>query len=211
MKKAIIGRKAGMSQIFDGEGRIIPVTIIQAGPCEVAQVKTVEKDGYAAVQLAFGEVRKNKVTQPMAGHYKKAGLDPRKTLREFKLEGSELKVGDVVKADVFAPGEQVDVTGVSKGKGYAGVIKRHGAHRTPESHGGGPVHRHQGSMGSGTDPGRVFPGKKMAGHLGVEQMTILNLEVVKVDPELNMIAVRGAVPGPKGGLVTVRNTVKNNV
>jgi len=208
MKKAIIGRKAGMSQIFDDDGKIIPVTVIQAGPCEVTQIKTAEKDGYTAVQMAFGDIKKNKVTRPMEGHYRKAGVEPKRTIREFKLQESALNVGDVVKADVFAAGDQIDVTGVSKGKGFSGVIKRYGAHRTPESHGGGPVHRHQGSMGPATDPGRVFPGKIMPGHMGAERVTVLNLEVVKVDPELNMIAIRGAVPGPRGGLVTIRDAVK---
>ena len=208
MRKAIIGRKAGMTQIFDADGRIIPCTVIEAGPCVVSQVKTVEKDGYGAVQMAFDPIKAARASKPLKGHMKKAGLEPYRELKEFKLEDSELKEGDTVKADVFAEGDMVDVTGVSKGKGYQGVIKRHGAHRTPESHGGGPVHRHQGSMGANSDPSRVFPGKIMPGHMGAEQVTILNLEVVKVDPELNIIAVRGAIPGPKGGVVTLRNAVK---
>ncbi|GHU87092.1 50S ribosomal protein L3 [Clostridia bacterium] len=209
MQRAIIGRKVGMTQIFDAEGRIIPCTVIEAGPCAVAQVKTEEKDGYSSIQLSFGEIREKNVTKPMKGHFKKADLAPKRFLREFRLDEVTQSVGDILKADVFKEGERVDVTGTSKGHGYQGVIKRHGAHRTPMSHGGGPVHRHQGSMGPATDPSRVFPGKIMPGHMGVEQSTILNLEVVKVDPELNVIAVRGAVPGPKGGLVTIRDTVKN--
>ena len=212
MKKAIIGKKVGMTQIFDEMGKVIPVTVIEAGPCVVTQKMTVEKEGYAAVQLGYEEVAEKKLSKPEAGHLKKAGVGMMKYLKEFKLENAaELNVGDVLKADVFAEGEKVDVTGTSKGHGYAGVIKRHGAQRTPTSHGGGPVHRHAGSMGSGTDPSRIFKGLKMPGHMGVEQVTIMNLDVVKVDPELNMIVVRGAVPGPKGGLVTIRSTAKTIV
>ena len=208
MRKAIIGRKAGMTQIFDEAGRIVPCTVIEAGPCVVSQVKTVEKDGYGAVQFAFEPVKESRANSPHKGHMKKAGLGPYRELKEFKIEGMELKEGDTIRADIFAEGDIVDVTGVSKGKGYQGVIKRHGAHRSSESHGGGPVHRHQGSMGANSDPSRVFPGKKMAGHMGAEQVTVLNLGVVKVDSELNIIAVRGAVPGPKGGLVIIRDAVK---
>ena len=205
--KAIIGKKVGMSQIFDADGKVIPVTVIEAGPCVVVQKKTVEKDGYAAVQLGFEDVPERKLTKGEMGHLNKAGVSPKKHLKEFDLD-AELNVGDIVKADTFAAGDHVDVTGVSKGHGYAGVIKRHGAHRLKETHGSGPVHRHAGSMGSGTDPSRIFKGKIGAGHMGVDQVTIMNLDVVKVDPELNMIVVRGAVPGPKGGLVTVRTTKK---
>ena len=209
MKKAIIGKKVGMTQIFDEMGKVIPVTVIEAGPCVVTQKMTVEKEGYAAVQLGYEEVAEKKLSKPEAGHLKKAGVGMMKHLKEFKLENAEeLNVGDVLKADVFAEGDKVDVTGTSKGHGYAGVIKRHGAQRTPTSHGGGPVHRHAGSMGSGTDPSRIFKGKIGAGHMGVDQVTVQNLDVVKVDPELNMIVLRGAVPGPKGGLVYVKSTVK---
>ena len=205
--KAIIGKKVGMSQIFDADGKVVPVTVIEAGPCVVVQKKTMEKDGYSAVQLGFEDVPERKLTKPEMGHLNKAGVSPKKHLREFDIEG-DLNVGDIVKADAFAEGDHVDVTGTSKGHGYQGVIKRHGAHRLKETHGTGPVHRHAGSMGSGTDPSRIFKGKIGAGQMGVEQVTILNLDVVKVDPELNMLVVRGAVPGPKGGLVTVRTTKK---
>ena len=209
MKKAIIGKKVGMTQIFDEMGKVIPVTVIEAGPCVVTQKMTVEKEGYEAVQLGYEEVTEKHISKPEAGHLKKNGLGMLKHLKEFKLENAaELNVGDVLKADVFAAGDKVDVTGTSKGHGYAGVIKRHGAQRTPTSHGGGPVHRHAGSMGSGTDPSRIFKGKIGAGHMGVDQVTVQNLDVVKVDPELNMIVIRGAVPGPKGGLVYVKSTVK---
>ena len=210
MVKAIIGKKVGMTQIFDENGKVIPVTVIEAGPCVVVQKKTCEKDGYESVQLGFQDVKAKKITKPELGHLKKANLQGKKYLREFRLEDvSTYNVGDELKADVFSEGDKVDVTGISKGKGFAGVIKRHGAGRTPTSHGGGPVHRHAGSMGSGTDPSRIFKGKIGAGRMGAEQVTIQNLDVVKVDPELNMIAVRGAVPGPKGGLVCLKNTVKN--
>lgn len=208
--KAIIGKKVGMSQIFDTDGKVIPVTVIEAGPCVVVQKKTVEKDGYAAVQLGYEDVPERKLTKGEMGHLNKAGVSPKKHLKEFDLEG-ELNVGDIIKADTFAAGDHVDVTGISKGHGFAGVIKRHGAHRLKETHGTGPVHRHAGSMGSGTDPSRIFKGKIGAGHMGVDQVTIMNLDVVKVDAELNMIVVRGAIPGPKGGLVTVRTTKKTIV
>ena len=209
MKKAIIGKKVGMTQIFDEMGKVIPVTVIEAGPCVVTQKMTVEKEGYEAVQLGYEEVTEKHISKPEAGHLKKNGLGMLKHLKEFKLENAaELNVGDVLKADVFAAGDKVDVTGTSKGHGYAGVIKRHGAQRTPTSHGGGPVHRHAGSMGSCTDPSRIFKGKIGAGHMGVDQVTVQNLDVVKVDPELNMIVIRGAIPGPKGGLVYVKSTAK---
>ena len=212
MEKAIIGKKVGMTQIFDEAGHVIPVTVIEAGPCAVVQKKTVEKDGYNAVQLGYGDVAEKKLSKPEAGHLKKAGDALKKDLKEFKLKDCDaLNVGDEVKVDVFAEGDRVDVTGTSKGKGYAGVIKRWGAGRTPMSHGGGPVHRHAGSMGSSTDPSRIFKGKIGAGHMGDEQVTVLNLDVVKVDAELGLIAVRGAIPGPKGGVVFVKNTVKHNV
>jgi large subunit ribosomal protein L3 len=211
MKKAIIGKKVGMTQIFSDNGKVIPVTVIEAGPCVVVQKKTVDKEGYASVQLGFGDIKEKKLTKPESGHLKKADVSMKKHLKEFRLENSDsLNVGDELKADVFAEGDKVDVTGISRGKGYAGVIKRWNARRTPTSHGGGPVHRHAGSMGSGTDPSRIFKGKIGAGHMGVEQVTIMNLDVVKVDPALNLIAVKGAVPGPKGGIVYLRNTVKND-
>ena len=211
MVKAIIGKKAGMTQIFDDIGKVIPVTVIEAGPCVVVQKKTCENDGYESIQLGFMDVKERKLTKPELGHIKKAGVAAKKHLKEFRLsDTSVFSVGDELKADVFSEGDHVDITGTSRGKGFAGVIKRHGAGRTPESHGGGPVHRHAGSMGSGTDPSRIFKGKIGAGHIGAEQVTIQNLDVVKVDPDLNMIAVRGAVPGPKGGIVYLKNTVKNN-
>ena len=209
MKKAIIGKKVGMTQIFDEAGKVVPVTVIEAGPCVVLQRKTEEKEGYESVQLGFGEVPARKLSKPEKGHIEKAGADFVKHLHEFHLDdAASLNVGDVLKADVFAEGDKVDITGVSKGKGYAGVVKRHGAQRTPMSHGGGPVHRHAGSMGSGTDPGRIFKGKIGAGHMGAEQVTVQNLDVVKEDPELNMLVIRGAIPGPKGGVVYVSSTVK---
>ena len=209
MQKAIIGKKVGMTQIFDETGHVIPVTVIEAGPCVVTQKKTNEKDGYAAVQLGFEDIKEAKLSKPERGHLSKAGVAFKKHLKEFRLEETDkFEVGDTVKADIFAEGDKVDVTGISKGHGYAGVIKRFGQGRTPTSHGGGPVHRHAGSMGSSTDPSRIFPGKKQAGHMGVEQVTVQNLDVVKVDPELNMIVVRGAIPGPKGGIVYIKDTVK---
>ena len=209
--KAIIGKKVGMSQIFDENGHVIPVTVIEAGPCVVVQKKTSEKEGYEAVQLGFEDISERKLTKPEKGHLDKAGVAPKKYLREFDLENAaELNVGDIVKADAFQAGDFVDVTGISKGHGYQGVIKRWGAQRTPMSHGGGPVHRHAGSMGSTTDPSRIFKGKIGAGQMGGDQITIQNLDIVKVDPELNLIAVRGAVPGCKGGLVLIKSTVKTH-
>ena len=211
MKKAIIGKKVGMTQIFDETGKVIPVTVVEAGPCVVTQKKTNETDGYEAVQLGFEDIKESKLTKPEAGHLKKAGVEAKKHLKEFRLEdAASMNVGDVVKADVFAAGDWIDVTGISKGHGYQGVIKRHGAHRTDMTHGGGPVHRHAGSMGASSHQSRIFPGKIGAGQMGNEQVTIENLEIVKVDAELNMIVIRGAIPGPKGGLVYIRNTVKNN-
>ena len=211
MKKAIIGKKVGMTQIFDETGKVIPVTVVEAGPCVVTQKKTVETDGYEAVQLGFEDIKESKLTKPEAGHLKKAGVEAKKNLKEFRLEDcSALNLGDVVKADTFAAGDWIDVTGISKGHGYQGVVKRYGAGRTPMTHGGGPVHRHAGSMGASSHQSRIFPGKIGAGQMGNEQVTIENLEIVKVDAELNMIVIRGAIPGPKGGLVYIRNTVKNN-
>ena len=209
--KAIIGKKVGMSQIFDENGHVIPVTVIEAGPCVVTQKKTVETDGYVAVQLGFEDIKEAKLTKPEAGHLKKAGVEAKKHLKEFKLEkAAEMNVGDVVKADVFAAGDMIDVTGTSKGHGYEGVVKRCGFAIQRKSHGGGPVHRHVGSRGSGTDPSRIFKGTGGPGQMGGETVTIQNLEVVKVDPELNMLVVRGAIPGPKFSLVTVKNTVKTH-
>ena len=209
MEKAIIGKKIGMTQIFDESGRVVPVTLIQAGPCTVVQKKTAEKDGYNAIQLGFENAKEKHLTKPEIGHQKKAGIEElKKVLKEFALKDcSKYNVGDVLTANVFAKGDFVDVTGISKGHGYQGVVKRHGAGRTPMSHGGGPVHRHAGSMGP-IDPAHIFKGKIGAGHMGVDQVTIMNLDVVKVDADLNMIVVRGAIPGPKGGLVTVRSTAK---
>ena len=210
MQKAIIGKKVGMTQIFDESGKVIPVTVVEAGPCVVTQKKTVETDGYTAVQLGYGDVADKKLSKPEAGHLKKAGVASKKHLKEFKLDNAaDMNVGDEIKADIFAAGDKIDVTGISKGHGYQGVVKRHGAGRTPMTHGGGPVHRHAGSMGA-LDAARIFKGKIGAGQMGLEQVTIQNLDIVKVDAELNMIVIRGAIPGPKGGLVYIRNTVKNN-
>ena len=209
MQKAIIGKKVGMTQIFDENGQVIPVTVIEAGPCVVAQKKTVETDGYSSVQLAYGEVAERKLSKPEMGHLKKAGISAMRHLKEFKLDkAAEMEVGTVLKADVFAVGDHIDITGTSKGHGYEGAVKRHGTHIQKMTHGGGPTHRHAGSMGSTSDPSRIFKGKNMPGHMGAEQVTVQNLIVVKVDAELNMLVVRGAVPGPKGGLVYIKNTVK---
>ena len=211
MKKAIIGKKVGMTQIFDETGKIIPVTVIEAGPCVVVQKMTQEKEGYKSVQLGYDAVAEKKLSKPEQGHLNKAGVGMMKELKEFRLDNvDELNVGDVLKADVFAAGDKVDVTGISKGHGYQGVVKRWNAQRTPTSHGGGPVHRHAGSMGASSQQSRIFPGKIGAGQMGCDQVTIQNLDIVKVDPELNMIAVRGAIPGPKGGLVLIKSTVKNH-
>jgi len=210
MEKAIIGKKVGMTQIFDEAGKVIPVTVIEAGPCTVIQKKTVEKDGYSAVQLGFEDVKAKKLTKAEQGHLAKAGDALKKNLKEFKLaKAGEMNVGDIVTADVFAEGDRVDVTGISKGHGFQGVVKRHGAGIQKKSHGGGPVHRHAGSMGPATDPSRIFKGRDGAGQMGNEQVTVLNLDVIKVDAENNLIAVRGAIPGPKGGVVYVRNSVIN--
>ena len=212
MKKAIIGKKVGMTQIFDEAGKVVPVTVIEAGPCVVVQKKTVEKEGYSAVQLGYEDIDAKKLSKPEKGHVEKAGVAPKKHLKEFRLENAdELNVGDVIAADTFKEGDHIDVTGTSKGHGYQGAIKRFGAQRTPTSHGGGPVHRHAGSMGSTSTPSRIYKGHIGAGQMGVEQVTVQNLDVVKVDPELNMIVVRGAIPGPKGGIVYLKNTVKTIV
>ena len=212
MEKAIIGKKIGMTQIFDADGKVIPVTVIEAGPCTVVQKKTEEKDGYNAVQLGYGDVAERKLTKPELGHLKKAGDARKKTLKEFKLaKAAEMNVGDEVKVDVFAEGDRVDVTGISKGHGYQGVIKRHGAHRLKETHGSGPVVRQVGSLGATSHMSKIIKGTIGAGQMGNEQVTVLNLDVVQVDAELGLIAVRGAIPGPKGGVVFVRSTVKHNV
>ncbi len=209
MKKGIIGRKIGMTQIFDASGRVIPVTVIEAGPCVVVQKKTAENDGYCAVQLGFSDLKANRVTKPQKGHFAKGDVAPKKALREFKFDDcSAFNVGDLIKADTFADGDIVDVRGVSKGKGYQGTIKRFGGARLKETHGTGPVHRHAGSMGACSSPSRIFKGKMMPGHMGAERVTVQNLTVAKVDAENNLIALRGAVPGPKGGIVTIVNSVK---
>ncbi len=209
MQKAIIGKKLGMTQVFSPEGKLIPVTVIEAGPCTVVQKKSIEKDGYEAIQVGFGEANPKRVTKPLQGHFNKAGVPFKKTLKEFRLEDiTGYEVASEIKCDIFAEGEKVDVTGVSKGKGYAGVIKRHGFARLKETHGTGPVHRHPGSMGACSTPSRVMKGKKLPGHMGHKQVTVLNLDVVKVDADRNLILVKGAVPGPRGAVVSVRNTVK---
>ena len=209
MQKGIIGKKIGMTQIFDEKGKVVPVTVIEAGPCVVVQKKTVENDGYAAIQLGFGDVSVNRVNKPLKGHFDKSDVAPKKTLREFRFANCDaLNVGDIVKADAFACGDRVDVVGTSKGKGYAGAIKRWNFHRLKESHGSGPVARHAGSLGACSTPSRVFKGMKGAGHLGVERVTVQNLAVVKVDAENNLIAIRGAVPGANGSVVVISDTVK---
>lgn len=209
MKKGIIGKKLGMTQIFAEDGTVIPVTVIEAGPCYVTQKKTVETDGYNAVQLAFEDLREKLVNKPTAGHFKKAGVSAKRHLKEFRLEDiSALNLGDVVAADTFASGDKVDITGITKGHGFSGVIKRWNAHHLRMTHGTGPVHRQPGSMGANSTPSRIYKNKKMAGQYGNEQVTVLNLEVVKVDTEKNLIAVKGAVPGAKGGIVFIRDSVK---
>ena len=209
MQKGIIGKKMGMTQIFDENGKVVPVTVVEAGPCTVVQKKTVESDGYVAVQLGYGDISAKKVSKPAKGHYDKADVAPKSTLREFRLDDiSAMNVGDILKADVFAVGDRIDVVGTSKGKGYAGAIKRWNQHRLRESHGTGPVARHAGSMGSCSTPSRVFKGKRLPGHLGAERVTIQNLKVVKVDAENNLIAIKGAIPGPKGSVVCISDSVK---
>ena len=211
MKKGLIGRKVGMTQIFDEKGNVIPVTVVELGPCTVTQKKTTENDGYNAVQLGFDDMKVTRTNKPMKGHFDKANVAPKKILKEFRLEDdSALNVGDIIKADIFAAGEKVDVVGTSKGKGTAGAIKRWNFSRLKETHGTGPVARHAGSLGACSDPSRVFKGKKLAGHLGAERVTIQNLDVVKVDAENNLIAIKGAIPGPKKGIVMVVNSVKKS-
>ncbi len=208
MKKAILGRKIGMTQLFDEEGKLIPVTVIEAGPCTVVQKKTVENDGYSAVQVGFINKEETKVNKPEKGHFDKAKVSYKRYLKELKLENADqLNVGDEIKVDIFTAGEKVDVSGISKGKGFAGAIKRWGSHRGPMAHGSG-YHRGAGSMGAATDPGKVFKGKKLPGHLGATKVTIQNLVVVRADAERNLLLVKGSVPGPKGGLLVIRNAVK---
>ena len=209
MEKAIIGKKIGMTQVFAPDGKVIPVTVVEAGPCTVIQKKTVEMDGYEAVQVGFAPLKDKHVTKPLKGHFAKAEVEAKKYLREFRLsDTSALNVKDEIKCDIFAEADKVDVIGISKGKGYAGVIKRHNASRLKETHGTGPVHRHPGSMGACSTPSRVLKGKKLPGHMGVDRVTVLNLEIVKVDAERNLLLIKGAIPGAKGGIVTVRNAVK---
>ena len=208
MQKGIIAKKIGMTQIFDDNGKVIPVTVVEAGPCVVVQVKTVENDGYAAVQLGYGDKKAARVNKPMKGHFDKANAGYKRTLKEFRLDNCDLEAGSLVKADTFAVGDIVDVSGTSKGKGFQGAIKRHNQHRLKDTHGTGPVHRQAGSMGACSSPSRIYKGKGMAGHMGAEKVTVQNLEVVKVDAENNLIAIKGAIPGPKGGIVTIVDSVK---
>lgn len=209
MQKGLIGKKIGMTQLFLDNGNVVPVTVVEAGPCVIVQKKTVENDGYEAVQFGYGDVKASRVNKPMKGHFAKNDVAPKKVLREFRFADiSALNVGDIIKADAFAVGDKVDVVGTSKGKGTAGAIKRWNFGRLKESHGTGPVARHAGSLGACSDPSRVFKGKKLAGHLGNERVTIQNLDVVKVDAENNLIAIKGAIPGPKGGIVVISDSVK---
>ena len=209
MKKGLIGKKIGMTQIFDEAGKVIPVTVVEAGPCTVTQIKTMENDGYEAIQVGFGDVKLSRVNKPMKGHFDKADVAPKKTLKEFRLDDiSALNVGDILKADVFAAGDVVDVKGTSKGHGTAGAIKRWNFARLRMTHGTGPNHRHAGSLGACSSPSRVFKGKKMAGHYGHETVTVQNLKIAKVDAENNLIAIKGAIPGPKGGIVVIADAVK---
>ena len=208
MKKAIIGRKVGMTQIFDEKGNVIPVTVIEAGPCSIVQIKSEETDGYNAVQLGFGNVKENKINKPEKGHFTKVKVTPTKHLREFRMDDvSDVKVGDEIKADVFTEGDSVDIQGTTKGKGFQGVIKRHGQHRGPMGH-GSMYHRRPGSMGSTSTPGRVHKGKKLPGHMGVDTITIQNLEVVNVDLDKNVLLVKGSVPGANGAILKIRQSVK---
>lgn len=209
MQKGLIGKKIGMTQVFDEKGNVIPVTLVEAGPCVVAQKKTKENDGYEAVQVGYGDISAKRINKPRAGHFAKADVAPKRVLKEFRLDDMEsVNVGDILKADVFAAGEFVDVTGTSKGKGYAGTVKRYGFATLKASHGSGPVARHAGSNGAASSPSRVFKGKKLPGHMGSERVTIQNLVVVKVDAENNLIAIKGAIPGPKHGIVVIANSVK---
>ncbi|MDL2327919.1 50S ribosomal protein L3 [Ruminococcaceae bacterium OttesenSCG-928-A11] len=209
MQKGLIGKKIGMTQIFNEAGKVVPVTVVEAGPCVIVQKKTVESDGYEAVQMGYGEVSVKRVNKPAKGHFDKADVAPKRTLREFRFEDiSEMKVGDILKADLFAEGDKVDVVGTSKGKGYAGTIKRYGGAKMRATHGGGPIHRHAGSMGACSSPSRVFKGKKLPGHMGAERVTVQNLTVAKIDAENNLIAIKGALPGAKGSVVLISDSVK---
>ena len=209
MQKGIIGKKIGMTQIFDETGKVVPVTVVEAGPCVVVQKKTVESDGYAALQLGYGDVKIQRMNKPLRGHFEKVDVACKSTLKEFRLDDCDsLNVGDIIKADTFAVGDAIDVVGTSKGKGYAGPIKRNNQHRLKETHGTGPVHRQAGSMGACSSPSRIFKGKILAGHMGAEQVTVQNLEIVKIDAENNLIAIKGAIPGPKGGIVYIVDSVK---
>ena len=209
MTKGLIGKKIGMTQIFDEAGKVVPVTVIEAGPCVVTQLKTAENDGYEAVQLGYGDTSPKHVNKPMTGHFKKNDLPFKRTLKEFRLDDiSNVNVGDIIKADVFAVGDVIDVSGVSKGKGFQGAIKRHNQHRLKETHGSGPVVRQAGSMGACSSPSRIFKGKGMAGHMGAENVTVQNLVIVKIDAENNLIAIKGGIPGPKGGVVCITDAVK---
>lgn len=209
MKKGLIGKKIGMTQIFDEAGNAVPVTVVEAGPCVVTQKKTMENDGYEAIQVGFGDVKVSRVNKPMKGHFDKADVAPKKTLKEFRLEDiASINVGDILKADTFEVGDIIDVQGTSKGHGTAGAIKRWNFSRLRMTHGTGPNHRHAGSLGACSSPSRVFKGKKMAGHYGHETVTVQNLKVVKIDAENNLIAIKGAIPGPKGGIVVIKNAVK---
>ena len=211
MQKGIIGKKVGMTQIFDAKGNVVPVTVVEAGPCVVVQKKTVENDGYAAVQVGFGDLRAEKVNKPMKGHFDKSDVAPKRTLREFRFADCDaVNVGDIIKADTFAVGDHVDVVGTSKGKGYDGATKRWNHSRLKESHGSGPVVRHAGSLGACSSPSRVYKGMKGAGHLGAERVTVQNLEIVKIDVENNLIAIKGAIPGARKGIVVISDTVKKN-
>jgi len=209
MKKGLIGKKIGMTQIFDEKGNVIPVTVVEAGPCVITQKKTIENDGYEAVQVGFGDVKAQRVNKAMKGHFAKNDVAPKKVLKEFRLESiADVTVGDILKADVFATGDKVDVIGTSKGHGTAGSIKRWNFSRLRESHGTGPVARHAGSLGACSTPSRVYKGKKLAGHYGVDRTTVQNLTIAKVDVENNLIAVKGAIPGPKGGIVVIADAKK---
>ena len=209
MKKGLIGKKIGMTQIFDENGKVIPVTVVEAGPCTVTQIKTMDNDGYEAIQVGFGDVKVARVNKPMKGHFDKADVAPKKTLKEFRLDSIEgIEVGNILKADIFEVGETVDVKGTSKGHGTAGAIKRWNFSRLRMTHGTGPNHRHAGSLGACSSPSRVFKGKKMAGHYGHETVTVQNLKVAKIDAENNLIAIKGAIPGPKGGIVVIADAVK---
>ena len=209
MQKGIIGKKIGMTQIFDEAGKVIPVTVVEAGPCVVVQKKTVENDGYASVQLGFGEISDKNTNKPMKGHFAKADVAAKRTLKEFRLDDTDaVNVGDILEAETFVVGDIIDVSGTSKGKGFQGTIKRNNQHRLKETHGTGPVHRHSGSMGACSSPSRIYKGKVLPGHMGAESVTIQNLEVVKIDAENNLIAIRGAIPGPKGGTVVITDCIK---